>query len=62
MLNKNKLDDLHSEILSLRSWLLGTVNYDDYKFLRKIEWIGRACTISGYLLVGFLPNWFTVIV
>ena len=62
MLNKKQLSELHSEILSLREWLLSTVSYDDYKFLRKVEWIGRACTISGYLLVGLFPSWFTVVV
>ena len=62
MLNKTQLDEMHLEILSLRSWLLSLVSYEDYKYLRKVEWVGRAGTLSGYLLVGFFPNWFTVII
>ena len=62
MLDKVKLEKLHSEILSLRSWLLSLVSYEDYKFLRKVEWLGRAGTVSGYLLVGLFPNLFTVII
>lgn len=62
MLEKTQLDEVHSELISLRTWLLSTVSYDDFKFLRKVEWIGRATTISGYLLVGFFPSWFTVII
>tara|TARA_B100000029_G_scaffold88578_1_gene78411 strand:- start:26 stop:1105 length:1080 start_codon:yes stop_codon:yes gene_type:complete len=62
MLEKTQLDDLHSELISLRTWLLSTVSYDDFKFLRKVEWIGRAATVFGYLLVGLFPSWFTVII